>query len=62
MLPTMRLPDPRGPLSELLFRDLAGDSGLSSRTVEQAGASARGNGVLTDEDVQIALAICYELH
>jgi hypothetical protein len=58
----MRLPEPRGPLSEALFRDLAGGT-LSPATIE-AGARA-GNGhasALTDEDLQISLAVCYELH
>jgi len=58
----MRLPEPRGPLSEALFRDLAGGT-LSPATI---GAGARaGNGhasALTDEDLQISLAVCYELH
>src|SRR3954471_4156516 len=59
---TMRLPDPRGSLSEGLVRDLANGSDLSPRTVEQAGRVEVGTGVLTDDDVQIALAVCYELH
>jgi hypothetical protein len=58
----MRLPVPRGPLSESLFRDLAVGSTLSATTVEVAGRVPGGVGVLTDEDVQIALAVCYELH
>jgi Iron-containing redox enzyme len=58
----MRLPAPRGPLSKTLFRDLANGSRLSPRTVERAGQAERGIGVLTDEDLQIALAVCYELH
>ena len=58
----MRLPDPRGPLSEALFRDLASGSVLSPSTVETADRATGGVGVLTDEDVQIALAVCYELH
>ena len=62
MLMTMRLPDPRGPLSEALFRDLASGSTLSAPTVEAAERVAGGVGVLTDEDVQITLAVCYELH
>ncbi|HEV7188687.1 MAG TPA: iron-containing redox enzyme family protein [Blastococcus sp.] len=58
----MRLPDPRGPLSEALFRDLVSGTHLATSTVDAAGATADGVGVLTDEDVQIALAVCYELH
>jgi hypothetical protein len=58
----MRLPDRRGPLSEALFRDLVSGTTLSARTVEEAERVTGGVGVLTDEDVQIALAVCYELH
>ena len=54
----MRLPEPRGPLSEALFRDLAGST-LSAATVERGDRVGDG---LTDEDLQISLAVCYELH
>ena len=54
----MRLPEPRGPLSEALFRDLAGST-LSAATVERGD---RVGDALTDEDLQISLAACYELH
>jgi len=57
----MRLPDPRGPLSEALFRDLARSS-LSAATTEAAEGVPGGVGVLTDDDLQISLAVCYELH
>jgi hypothetical protein len=58
----MRLPEPRGPLSDVLFRDLAGRT-LSTATLE-AGAPVGdgGAGALTHEDLQISLAVCYELH
>jgi hypothetical protein len=55
----MRLPDPRGPLSEALFADLPG------RTVSTAAseeAERIGTAPLTDDDLQITLAVCYELH
>ena len=59
----MRLPEPRGPLSEALFRDLAGGTALSASTVEQGERlSVAGADALTDEDLQISLAVCYELH
>jgi hypothetical protein len=58
----MRLPDPRGPLSGALFRDLISGSALSAGTVDTADRAAGGVGALTDDDVQIALAVCYELH
>ena len=58
----MRLPEPRGPLSEALFRDLAGAT-LSAATVELGDRVARGDAdALADEDLQISLAVCYELH
>ena len=59
----MRLPDPRGPLGEALFRDLAGRTTLSAAAVETAGRVASGStDVLTDDDLQLGLAVCYELH
>ncbi|TFV89507.1 iron-containing redox enzyme family protein [Blastococcus sp. CT_GayMR16] len=59
----MRLPEPRGPLSEALFRDLVSRTELSASTVEQADRLADGGaGALSDEDLQISLAVCYELH
>ncbi len=63
MIGTMRLPEPRGPLSESLCRDLLTRTSLSATTIERAdGAAVAGDGALTDEDLQISLAICYELH
>jgi hypothetical protein len=59
----MRLPKPRGPLSAALCADLAGGSTLSTRTLAVAYALAAGTeDPLTDEDLQLALAVCYELH
>ncbi|MGZ4537627.1 MAG: iron-containing redox enzyme family protein [Blastococcus sp.] len=59
----MRLPEPRGLLSEALCRDLATRSTLSSTTLERADRVATlPAGALTDEDLQICLAVCYELH
>jgi Iron-containing redox enzyme len=58
----MRLPVPRGPLSEALFGDLTSGSTVSASTSAAAGEGARGVDVLTDDDVQIVLAVCYELH
>jgi hypothetical protein len=63
MVSTMRLPAPRGPLSESLCRDLATRTTLSSATIENAErVAAAGACALTDEDLQISLAVCYELH
>jgi hypothetical protein len=59
----MRLPEPRGPLSETLRRDLATRTSLSATTIERADRVAAGGPcALTDEDLQISLAVLYELH
>ena len=59
----MRLPKPRGPLSAALCADLRGDSTLSARTRSAAETLAGGStDPLADEDLQLSLAICYELH
>ncbi|MFQ1000943.1 iron-containing redox enzyme family protein [Modestobacter sp. SSW1-42] len=59
----MRLPKPRGPLSAALCADLAAGSTLSTRTLAVAYALAAGaDAPLTDEDLQLSLAVCYELH
>ena len=63
MIGGMRLPDPRGPLSESLCHDLATGTSLSAATVERAGrVAAAGSGALADEDLQLTLAVLYELH
>ncbi len=65
MLDGMHLPEPRGPLSAALCADLSGGTSLSSRTAEVARAlpePADPLDVLRDDDVQLSLAICYELH
>jgi Iron-containing redox enzyme len=59
----MHLPEPRGPLSEALCRDLATRTALSATTIERADrVAAAGACALTDEDLQITLAVLYELH
>ncbi|MCW2699481.1 MAG: uncharacterized protein JWQ45_1016 [Blastococcus sp.] len=59
----MRLPEPRGPLGESLVHDLVTRAALSAGTLDHAD---RVSGVaacaLTDEDLQLSLAVCYELH
>jgi hypothetical protein len=63
MIGTMHLPEPRGPLSEALCRDLATRPALSATTIERADLVAAGGPcALTDEDLQISLAVLYELH
>lgn len=59
----MHLPAARGPLSESLVHDLASGPALSSRTMDSAARLADAPGApLTDEDLQLSLAVCYELH
>ena len=59
----MHLPEPRGPLSEALCHDLATASELSASALDTAGrVAASTTGALTDEDLQLSLAVCYELH
>jgi hypothetical protein len=63
MITATRLPTPRGPLSAALATDLAAGLPLGESTAaiaEAALVSARD--VLTDDDLQLSLAICYELH
>jgi hypothetical protein len=63
MIGTMRLPKPRGPLSAALCADLSAGSILSASTPATAETLAAGSAdPLTDDDLQLALAICYELH
>ena len=52
-----RLPDPRGPLSEALLAALS----RPVHTLEPLSVPAPGD-PLADEDVQLALYCCYELH
>jgi Iron-containing redox enzyme len=62
MLAAMRLPEPRGPLTSALCADLTAGR-LSPATVELAErTAATSTDPLTDEDLQLALAVCYELH
>src|ERR687893_456502 len=58
----MRLPEPRGPLTSALCTDLTSGT-LAPATVELAErTAAAATDPLADEDLQLALAICYELH
>jgi hypothetical protein len=55
--PVLRLPSPRGPLSETLLREIVQEPHtLSAPTVPPDGD------VLSDEDFQLTLYLCYELH
>ena len=50
------LPDPRGPISEILIERLQGSRGRSIPLPRVVGD------VLDDDDVHLALYVCYELH
>ena len=52
----MSLPEPRGPISERLLAALAGAPGAVEALPEAGGAAE------ADEDLQLALYCCYELH
>jgi Iron-containing redox enzyme len=62
MLGHMHLPEPRGPLSEALFRDLSAGPDLAPATLEAAEDPAAGGSAMADDDLQISLAVLYELH
>jgi hypothetical protein len=63
MIDSMRLPKPRGPLSAGLCTDLATGRSISTRTMAAAQTlAAATTDPLTDDDLQLSLAICYELH
>ncbi|MGY1741065.1 MULTISPECIES: iron-containing redox enzyme family protein [unclassified Blastococcus] len=62
MAELMQLPEPRGPLSAALFADLPTGSLSGSTTGLAVEAAATAADPLLDEDLQIALAACYELH
>jgi hypothetical protein len=63
MIEGMRLPKSRGPLSAALCADLPAGRALTDRTRSAAETlAARSTDPLTDEDLQLSLAICYELH
>src|ERR687894_1523433 len=58
----LRLPEPRGPLTSALCTDLTSGT-LAPATVELAErTAAAATDPLADEDLQLALGICYELH
>ena len=60
---SMHLPEPRGPLSEAVRSDLLNRTDLSPSTLAVAAQLAAATpGALTDEDLQLTLAVCYELH
>jgi hypothetical protein len=58
----MQLPEPRGPLSAALRDDLTAGTELSPGTLDLAGRAAATPDPLADDDLQLALAVAYELH
>jgi hypothetical protein len=63
----VRVPQPRGAVSDTLRRVLAGKpheiGALSERTAElAAGLDGDGDAVLSSEDLQLSLSMLYELH
>jgi hypothetical protein len=63
MIALMQLPKPRGPLSAGLCADLTAGRSITARTFAAAQTLVTAaTDPLTDEDLQLALAICYELH
>lgn len=57
----MRLPQPRGELSDRLFRQMRGEAAGTRRPVRDAGM-ADAEAVLGDDDLQISLWALYEQH
>ncbi len=58
----MSLPEPRGPLSTALFADLVRGGALSPGTLALADQAAATPVPLADDDLQVSLYVCYELH
>ena len=58
----MQLPEPRGPLGDALRADLTGGTEISAATVELARRAADAADPLHDDDLQLSLAVAYELH
>jgi Iron-containing redox enzyme len=56
-MPVVRLPPPRGPLSEMLLTELGRPPHRLGRP-----SAPRGPEVLAEDDFQLALYLCYELH
>ena len=58
----MHLPEPRGPLSEALFRDLGAGATLAPSTPAAVERLPAGRAAMDDDDLQLSLAVLYELH
>lgn len=57
----MQLPEPRGPLSTVLCADLRAARALSPATLDAVDTAAATTDPLQDDDLQLSLAIAYEL-
>lgn len=59
----MPIPEPRGPVSAALVAVLSGtDEPATVNTAARGYRSESSNGILTDDDAQLALTLLYELH
>ncbi len=56
------LPEPRGPLSAALIADLSSARTVSAGTLALADQAAATPVPLADDDLQLSLYVCYELH
>jgi hypothetical protein len=61
MVGNMHVPEPRGPLTDALRTELTTSGCLSPETLAAAERAAAVADPLTDEDLQLALAVAYEL-
>ena len=60
--PRMPLPQPRGPLTAELIAVLTGDDPAARGLGPAARVALRSTDVLTDDDLQLYLTLCYEMH
>jgi hypothetical protein len=58
----MPLPQPRGPLTAELIAVLTGDDPAARGLGPAARLALRSTDVLTDDDLQLYLTLCYEMH
>lgn len=58
----MQLPEPRGPLGEALWHDLTARDSVGAGTLALVRRAVRPADLLLDDDVQLTLAVAYELH
>lgn len=61
-MPSPPLPSARGPISERLLDALRGDPGAASGALDPSVAADLPDDCAADDDAQLALYLCYELH